>query len=90
MTVQGGESPIDRGALAPLVEHPTRRSIMDALRRRGPLSAFELGGVIDNDDCRPACIDYHAKVLVDGGVLAEVARRAAGPSIEIVYSLVLR
>lgn len=84
--MQGGESPIDRAALAPLIKHPTRKSIVDALHRRGPLSTSELGGVIENLDCRPAYLSYHIQVLVDAGALAEVERRRAGPSIEIVYS----
>lgn len=83
----GGETPIDRDALAPLIEHPTRRSIVEALRRDGPLSASELGGAVDAPGSRPAALNYHVGVLVDGGALTATRQRAPGPSIEILYSL---
>ena len=84
--MMGGETPIDGAALASLIENPTRRSIVEALRRRGALSASELAGNLGNPDFRPAYINYHAKVLVKGGVLTEVQRQSARPSIECIYS----
>jgi hypothetical protein len=86
MTMEGGEPPMDWAAFAPHIDHPARRSIVEALRRRGPLSASELGGVLDNPDARPAYVNYHAKVLVQGEVLTEVRQQSAGPSIENIYS----
>jgi DNA-binding transcriptional ArsR family regulator len=86
-----GGSPMDRGALAPLIAHPTRRSIVDALVRRGPLSASELGSAIDGPRLCPARLNYHVSVLIEGGALIAARQQTLGrPSLEILYSLTHR
>jgi DNA-binding transcriptional ArsR family regulator len=83
-----GESPMDRGALAPPTEHPTRWSIVHALSRRGPLSASELGRALDG--VRPGRLNYHANVLVERGALVAARQQTPGPSPETLYSLAPR
>lgn len=81
----GGEPPINRGALALLIQHETRESIVEALRWIGPLSPPELKRVIDNPEFQLAYIKYHVAALVQGEVLREIAQRPAGGSTEKVY-----
>jgi hypothetical protein len=86
----GGESPIYRDRLAPHIEHPTRESIVEAMRWIGPLSVSDLMGVLDDSKCYLAHVAYHVTVLVREEVLAEVGRRANGASVETVYLLAPR
>jgi hypothetical protein len=85
MTMEGGEPRIDRAALALLVGHETRRSIIDALRHKGPLSAPELKSALGDPDVRLGHVAYHLTVLVSEEVLAAVGERPAGASVEKVY-----
>lgn len=81
--MERGGQPMDWGAPTPSIQHPTRKSIVDAIRRKGPQSTLELG-VLDPDSSS-ANLSYHAKVLVNEEILREVRRRSVGPSIEITY-----
>ena len=83
--MKGGEPPVDWAALAPHIEHPTRESIVEALRWIGPLSAPDLTGVLDDAECHLAYLAYHVRTLVTEEVLAEIGQRPAGASIEPVY-----
>ncbi len=85
--MEGGEAPRDWAALAPHIEHPTRKSIVEALRWIGPLSAPELKRVLDDRHFHLAGIAYHLRTLVGEEVLVETGARAAGVSIEKVYFL---
>ncbi len=87
MTIKGGESPIDWAALAPHIEHPTRESIVEALRWIGPLSAPELKCVLDDQEFHLAYIAYHVTALLSEEVLVEIGERPAGASVEKVYYL---
>ena len=46
--MMGGGPPINWAALAPLIKHETRESIVEALRWIGPLSPPDLKRVIDD------------------------------------------
>jgi hypothetical protein len=83
--MKGGGAPIDWIALAPHIAHPTRESIVEALRWIGPLSAPELQGVLDDPGSQLAYVSYHLTALVGEEVLTEIGRRPAGASIEKVY-----
>jgi hypothetical protein len=86
----GGGSPIDWAALAPHIAHPTRESILEALRWIGPLSPLELRGVLDDPQSQLACVSYHVRTLVGEEVLAEIGQRPAGASIEKVYFIAVQ
>jgi hypothetical protein len=85
MTMEGGGPPIDWTALAHLIEHETRESIVEALRWIGPLSASDLKGAIDDPESHLSYISYHVTTLVSEEVLVEFGERSAGGSIEKVY-----
>jgi hypothetical protein len=85
MTMKGGGPPIDWAALAPLIEHQTRESIVEALRWLGPLSPPELKRVIDDHQSQLACVHYHLTTLLSEEVLVEIGERAAGGSLEKLY-----
>jgi hypothetical protein len=85
MTVQGGETPAGRAALASCTGNETRGAIVRALRREGPLSAPELRSALGDPDLRLARVAYHLTVLVSEGVLAEAGRRHAGACAEKRY-----
>jgi hypothetical protein len=85
MTMEGGGPPLDWAALAPLIEHETRESIVEALRWIGPLSPHDLKRVIDDPELQLAYIRYHVTALVSEGVLVEIAERPAGDLVEKVY-----
>jgi len=81
----GGEAPIEWAAFAPHIDHPTRVSIMEALRWIGPLSSLDLKGVLDNPEFQLAYVAYYVRTLVHEEVLAEVGGRPAGASLEKLY-----
>jgi hypothetical protein len=85
MTMEGGGPPIDWSALAPLIEHEARESIVEALRWVGPLSPPDLQRVIDEPGFQLAYIRYHLTTLVSEEVLVEIGQRPAGGSLEKVY-----
>ena len=81
---------IDWAALAPLIEHETRESIVEALRWIGPLSPPDLKRVINDPEFQLAYIRYHMTTLVRDEVLVEVGGRPAGASVETLYYFPLR
>ena len=83
--MKGGEPCIDWAALAPLIEHETRRSIVEALRHKGPLSAPELKSALGGPGVRLGHVAYHLRVLVSEEALVEVGERPAGASAEKIY-----
>jgi DNA-binding transcriptional ArsR family regulator len=87
--MKGGGPSIDWTAFSPHIGHPTRKSIVEALRCKGALSGTELGDAVDDASFSPAHLNYHAKVLVERGVLKEGRRQAPESSIECIYSLAL-
>jgi hypothetical protein len=87
MTMEGGGPPTDWAALAPHIEHPTRESIVEALRWIGPLSAPELRAVFGDPEFHLAYVAYHVRTLVTEEVLTEIGQRPAGASIEPIYFL---
>jgi hypothetical protein len=89
MTMAGGGPPGHR-ALAPHIEYPVRRSIVEAIEWIGPLSAPDLKQILDGSECHLVCIAYHLKALTGEEVLAELGRQPAGASIEVIYYLPLR
>jgi hypothetical protein len=90
MTMKGGEPLIDWAALAPLIEHEARESIVEALRWIGPLSPPDLKHVIDDPEFQLAYIRYHLTTLVSEEALAEIGERPAGGSVEKVYFFAAR
>jgi hypothetical protein len=88
MTVLGGEPPIDWDDFAPHIAHPTRESIVEAIRRiYEPLSAPDLKRVIDDPKFELPYIRYHVATLAEAGMLVEFGERPAGPSVEKLYLL---
>lgn len=53
-----------------------RESIVEALRCIGPLSPFDLKGVLDEPELPLACVAYHVTVLVRDEVVARCRKRA--------------
>jgi hypothetical protein len=89
MTMAGGGPPIDWAALAPLIEHETRESIVEALRWVGPLTPPDLKRVIDDPEFQLAYIRYHVTTLVSEEVLVEIGERPGGGSLEKLYFFAL-
>ena len=87
---RGGPPLIDWAALAPLIEHEARESIVEALRWIGPLSPPDLKRVIDDPEFQLAYIQYHVTTLVSEEILVEVGGRPAGASVETLYYFRLR
>jgi hypothetical protein len=85
MTMKGGGPLIDWAVLAPLIEHETRESIVEALRWIGPLSPPDLKRVIDDPEFQLAYIRYHVATLVSEEVLVEIGERPDGGSVEKTY-----
>lgn len=83
--MKGGGPPINWVALAPLIEHETRESIVEALRWIGPLSPPDLKRVIDNPEFQLAYIRYHLTTLVSEEVLVKIRERPAAGSVEKIY-----
>jgi hypothetical protein len=90
MTMKGGETCLDWDALAPHIEHETRESIVEALRRLGPLSAPDLKHVIGDSALQLAYIRYHLMTLVGAEALVDVGGRHAGASVETLYYFPIR
>lgn len=80
-----GEPPIDWAVLAPLIEHETRESIVEALRWIGPLSPPDLQRVIGDPKSQLAYVHYHLTTLLRDEILVEVGERPAGGSVEKLY-----
>jgi hypothetical protein len=88
MTMTGGGPLVDWAALAPHIVHPTRESIVEAIRRIDmPLSAPDLEGVFEDLELRLAYIAHHVRALVGEEVLIEFGERSVGASIEKLYLL---
>lgn len=83
----GGELSMNWDRLVPHIEHPTRKSIVEALRWTGPLSVADLKSVRDDAKCHLAHVSYHVAVLVEAEVIAEYGQRRAGKLNEKIYSL---
>jgi len=86
MKMKGGGSPIDRAALAPHIEHPTREFIVEALCWIGPLSVPDLKAVLEDPELNLA---YHVRAVAEEEVLTEIGHRPAGASLETLYCLSL-
>jgi hypothetical protein len=86
--MKGGGAPVDWEGFAPHIAHPTRESIVEAIRRIDePLSAPDLKSVIDDPEFHLAYLAYHVTALADEGILVEFGERAAGASVEKLYLL---
>jgi len=86
--MEGGGLPIDWDDFAPHIAHPTRESIVEAVRRIDePLSAPDLKSVIDNPEFQLPYIRYHVTALAHVGILLEFDERPAGASVETLYLL---
>ncbi|HYJ22941.1 MAG TPA: hypothetical protein VEW07_13075 [Solirubrobacterales bacterium] len=83
--MEGGGPPTGRAALASHIEHPTRATIVEAVRWIGPLSAPDLKTVFDAPGFPLAQLTYHLRALTSEGVLMEMGGRPAGASIEALY-----
>jgi hypothetical protein len=90
MTMKRGGPLIDWAALAPLIQHETRETIVEALRWIGPLSPPDLEHVLDDPGFRLASIRYHVVTLVSEEALVSVGGRAAGASVETLYYFPVR
>jgi hypothetical protein len=85
-TVEGNETlPFDWDALAPLLAHPMRVTIVEALRWVGePLSATDLRKLFDDQFTLPF-LSYHVVTLARGGAFVMVRERPVRGSIEKFY-----
>jgi hypothetical protein len=87
MTMEGGGPPIDWEGFAPHIAHPTRESIVEAIRRIDePLSARDLKVVIGDPELQLAYVAYHVTALASEGILVEFGEGPAG-AIEKLYLL---
>jgi hypothetical protein len=77
--------PFDWLALVPLVAHPTKVAVIEALTWIGrPLSASLLREVFDRE-WSLSSVSYHVTTLADFGVLAKVGERPARGAMERFY-----
>lgn len=87
MTVQGGER-FDWEALVPLVIHPLKVAILEALEWIGqPLSASDLTKVFDDEEIYLSHVSYHLRKLGEVGVLELQRTRPVRGSVEKFYGI---
>jgi Helix-turn-helix domain len=85
-----GLLPFDWAALVPLVIHPMRVSIIEALRWVGePLSANDLCKMFDQKYSL-GYISYHVKELAKGRVVRKVGQRKVRGATEKFYAFASR
>lgn len=85
MTVQEGER-FDWDALVPLIVHPLKVSIIEALRWIGePLSASNLVKIIAEEKFTLSHVSYHVVKLADVGAIKVVRKRQVRGAIEKFY-----
>lgn len=85
MTVQGNEH-FDWGGLVPLIVHPSKVAIIEAIEWIGvPLSASDLTKVIDEESHGVSHVSYHLNGLGAVGALKMVRQRQVRGSIEKFY-----
>jgi DNA-binding transcriptional ArsR family regulator len=85
--IKGSESHrFDWDALVPLVVHPMRVQIIEALGWIGePLSAANLTRIFDDADLSLSGVSYHVTTLAKAGVLVKVGQRPVRGSVEKFY-----
>jgi DNA-binding transcriptional regulator GbsR (MarR family) len=87
MTMEGSEAlPFDWETLVPLVVHPLKVAIVEALLWiEEPLSASELTKTFSQSDMSLSRISYHVRMLAEVGVLTKVRERPVRGSVEKFY-----
>jgi DNA-binding transcriptional ArsR family regulator len=79
--------PFSWDELVPLLVHPLRVAIIEALRHIGePLTTADLQAVIE-EDCSLSVIAYHLMALAGAGAVVMVQQHQIGPSTERFYAL---
>ena len=79
--------PFSWDELVPLLVHPLRVAIIEALRHIGePLSTADFQEMIE-DDCSLSVISYHLVTLTRVGAVVVVEQRPAGATAERFYAL---
>lgn len=77
---------VDWDALAPHIDHPTRRRIVEELEQaRDSLSARELCERLDDPRLPLSRVAFHVDVLVKYDVLEEVGERVTARGVEPVF-----
>jgi DNA-binding transcriptional ArsR family regulator len=88
LTVKGDE-PFSWDVLVPLVVHPLKVAIVEALWWIGePLSATDLTKVIGDEEYGLSHISYHMVKLADAGAIEVVSTRPVRGSLEKFYFFV--
>jgi DNA-binding transcriptional ArsR family regulator len=85
---EGSESPsFDWEALVPLLVHPMRVQIVEALVWIGaPLSASDLRQLL-GERLTLRCLSYHLNRLVEAGAIEKVSERPVRGTLERLYSI---
>lgn len=84
--VEGGGPPVDWDALAPHIDHPLRRLIVEEIEKAGePLSVRDLYARLGDSELSLSEVGYHANTLVTYEVLEEVAEQVTTAGVEPVY-----
>lgn len=79
--------PFSWDELVPLLVHPLRVAIIEALRHIGePLSTADLQEVTE-EDCSLSVVSYHLVTLARVGAVEIVRRRQLGATTERFYAL---
>jgi len=86
MTREGGEQPFEWGPLVPLLIHPIKVGIVEALWKGGkPLSATELTRGFFKGELGLANVSYHLTQLAKRGALEKVGERQVRGARENFY-----
>jgi len=85
---EGSEAPpFDWGALAPLLIHPVKVQMIEALSWIGkPLSALDLRRIL-GERFTQQCVAYHVARLAEAKVIEKVGESPSRGSIEVFWSL---
>jgi len=86
MSEESEARPFDGDALAPLLVHPIRTQIVEALCWIGePLSASDLRQLL-GERFTLQCLSYHLVRLLEVEAIEKVCERPARGTIEVFYS----
>lgn len=87
MTVNGSEQSFQWGLLVPMMVHPLKVAIIEAMDWIDvPLSAKDLDLLLDEEYGLPL-VAYHLRKLADVGAIERVEQRAVRGALQTFYSL---
>lgn len=88
MTVNGGGHSFEWGLLVPMMVHPLKVAIIEAMDWLDvPLSAKDLDLLLD-EEYGLSLVSYHLRKLADVGAIERVEQRAVRGALQTFYALV--